>query len=222
MSCRNFPFVWPKVPTLKSIYWQWVLSSSSSEKRGEEAETCMHVSPHYLAVCLVDNNWFLWWGWYDAMKNSYFSVQGEILWLAHYDVTIRIYLCCPYFGETVQRGEGLLHTHRTIWAELQTDSSLYQNGSLLLNISWGEVYNPPSNTLTSAQNTSLDWKTWLADKLMVNDSEFGGINYDLSVVLWCPPPTPGRIFLWSLSNTRRDLGGDQAGAGPVMGTSFQT
>ena len=30
------------------------------------------------------------------------------------------------------------------WAELQTDSSLYQNGSLLLNISWGEVYNPPS------------------------------------------------------------------------------
>ena len=74
------------------------------------------------------------------------------------------------------------------WAELQTDSSLYQNGSLLLNISWGEVYNPPSNTLTSAQNTSLDWKTILADKLMVNDSEFGGINYDLSVVLWCPPP----------------------------------
>ena len=52
----------------------------------------------------------------------------------------------------------------------------------------GEVHNPPSNTLTSAQNTSLDWKTILADKLMVNDSEFGGINYDLSVVLWCPPP----------------------------------
>ena len=111
------------------------------------------------------------------------------------------------------------------WAELQTDSSLYQNGSLLLNISWGEVYNPPSNTSTAAQNTSLDWKTWLADKLMVNDSEFGGINYDLSVVLWCPPPTPGRIFLWSLSNTRRDQAGPgrgRAGAGPVMGTSFQT
>ena len=114
MSCRNFPFVWPKVPTLKSSGSECWAAAVPRSRGKKQKRACMHVSPHYLAVCLVDNNWFLWWGWYDAMKNSYFSVQGEILWLAHYDVTIRIYLCCPYFGETVQRGEGLLHTHRTI------------------------------------------------------------------------------------------------------------
>ena len=126
------------------------------------------------------------------MKNSYFSVQGEILWLAHYDVTIRIYLCCPYFGETVRRGEGLLNTHRTIsrlgMGRASNRFIALSKWIFAVKYFMGEVYNPPSNTLTSAQNTSLDWKTILADKLMVNDSEFGGINYDLSVVLWCPPP----------------------------------
>ena len=111
------------------------------------------------------------------------------------------------------------------WAELQTDSSLYQNGSLLLNISWGKFTILPatSNTLTSAQNTSLDWKTILADKLMVNDSEFGGINYDLSVVLWCPPPPSPQHHRGEFSfDPWATRGGTRAGAGPVMGTSFQT
>ena len=111
------------------------------------------------------------------------------LWCDHQN----LFMLSIFWGDGTEGWRVATHAPHNIylgsgWAELQTDSSLYQNGSLLLNISWGEVYNPPSNTLTSAQNTSLDWKTILADKLMVNDSEFGGINYDLSVVLWCPPP----------------------------------
>ena len=189
----------------------------------------MHVSPHYPAVCLVDNNWFLWWGWYDAMKNSYFSVQGEILWLAHYDVTIRIYLCCPYFGETVRRGEGLLHTHRTI---SRLGMGRASNRFIALSKWIFAVKYFMGGSLQSSQQPATLWLQLRTHPLIEKPSWL--INWWWMILslgastmicqLCCDvhlhpvPAPPGRIFLWSLSNTRRDPGR----AGPVMGTSFQT